>query len=245
MKFVFQDAYNCILDFDEEVSLFGVYDGHGGSEVAIYTSEKLPDFIKNAEEYKSGNFKEALISAFLTFDDSLRSDEARARLKEILRTQTQEAQSDEDDDDVYENGDMCDPETDTPDTLRRDASLPLQEVIASYQIPTPSGAGSSGACSSSFSGECSTSFVQSSSSADKCSSSSGSKPADKGSGDAASSKFQSRAIDSNLYRYDRIILYSTASEVNGESKEASSSAISKEQSEGNVNDSNECKRVYR
>lgn len=26
-----QDAHNCILDFDEETSMFAVYDGHGGN----------------------------------------------------------------------------------------------------------------------------------------------------------------------------------------------------------------------
>ena len=25
-----QDAHNCILEFDEETSMFAVYDGHGG-----------------------------------------------------------------------------------------------------------------------------------------------------------------------------------------------------------------------
>jgi len=30
-----QDAHNCCLDFDENVSQFAVYDGHGGHEVYI------------------------------------------------------------------------------------------------------------------------------------------------------------------------------------------------------------------
>ena len=35
---VFQDAHNCIPEYDENASLFAVYDGHGGSEVAVYLS---------------------------------------------------------------------------------------------------------------------------------------------------------------------------------------------------------------
>lgn len=30
---VLQDAHNCILEFDEETSMFAVYDGHGGNTV--------------------------------------------------------------------------------------------------------------------------------------------------------------------------------------------------------------------
>ena len=82
-----QDAHKCILDFDEETSLFSVYDGHEGAEVAKYTSEKLPEFIKKTEEYKSGNYKEALISAFLNFDETLRSRHVLARLKEIMQAE--------------------------------------------------------------------------------------------------------------------------------------------------------------
>jgi protein phosphatase 1G len=66
----FQDAHNCILDFDKDVSLFAVYDGHGGAEVAQYASENLPALVKN-DLYKDGEYKEALIKAYLEFDDSL------------------------------------------------------------------------------------------------------------------------------------------------------------------------------
>lgn len=83
---VLQDAHNCILDFDEETALFGVYDGHGGAEVAIYTSEKLPGFIKDNEEYKGGDCEKALISAFLAFDDTLTSKTAVTRLNEIIKS---------------------------------------------------------------------------------------------------------------------------------------------------------------
>ena len=52
-----EDAHNAILNFDERTSLFAVYDGHGGHEVAEYTAKKFPSFIKRNEDYKNGNIE--------------------------------------------------------------------------------------------------------------------------------------------------------------------------------------------
>lgn len=74
-----------IIDFDENKSLFAVYDGHGGSEVAVYTSQHLPEFIKKTAEFKKGNYKQALIDAFMEFDESLIKDEVMAILKTLKK----------------------------------------------------------------------------------------------------------------------------------------------------------------
>lgn len=47
-----------------------MYDGHGGAEVAQYAAENLPTFVKN-KLYKKGDYKKALIKAYLDFDDAL------------------------------------------------------------------------------------------------------------------------------------------------------------------------------
>lgn len=82
--FGFQDAHNCILDFDEDTALFAVYDGHGGAEVAAYASQEFPNCLRNIEEYKKGLFTEALINAFLKFDDSVKTPEAIKRLMQLV-----------------------------------------------------------------------------------------------------------------------------------------------------------------
>lgn len=79
----FQDAHNCLLDFDKTASLFAVYDGHGGHEVAEYCSKYLPDFIKQTENYIKGDFEQALKDAFLAFDENLATPEVIEVLKKI------------------------------------------------------------------------------------------------------------------------------------------------------------------
>lgn len=53
-----QDAHNAILEFDTNSSLFAVYDGHGGHEVAVYTAKHLPNFIKKNSLYLKGQMDE-------------------------------------------------------------------------------------------------------------------------------------------------------------------------------------------
>ena len=70
-----QDAHNCILNFDTDTSLFAVYDGHGGHEVAAYCAEHLPEFLKNLNSYKAGDIAKALEEAYLEFDHHLTKEE--------------------------------------------------------------------------------------------------------------------------------------------------------------------------
>ena len=41
-----EDAHNAIIDFIPNLSLFGVYDGHGGPEVARWIAKKLPQLLR-------------------------------------------------------------------------------------------------------------------------------------------------------------------------------------------------------
>lgn len=71
------------MDFDSEVSLFAVYDGHGGAEVAEYASKHLPNKIKETEAYKTGDFENALKNAFIEFDGTLVTNPVLDELKSI------------------------------------------------------------------------------------------------------------------------------------------------------------------
>ncbi|PNS14027.1 hypothetical protein CAC42_6540 [Sphaceloma murrayae] len=83
-----EDAHACILDLqplqgdqelkpagsDIRISFFGVYDGHGGDKVALYTGEHLHKIIAKQEAFKKGQFEQALKDGFLAIDRSILSD---------------------------------------------------------------------------------------------------------------------------------------------------------------------------
>jgi len=71
-----------ILNFDENKSLFGVFDGHGGPEVALCAAEKIPELIKN-DFYRDGDYGEALKKAFMDFDEYLLTMDGYTRMKAL------------------------------------------------------------------------------------------------------------------------------------------------------------------
>jgi hypothetical protein len=80
-----EDAHTCILDMqaaseggkgtdaDKRLAFFGVYDGHGGDKVAIYTGEHLHEIVTKQEAWKSGDLKKALQDGFLATDRAILS----------------------------------------------------------------------------------------------------------------------------------------------------------------------------
>ncbi|KAG5324941.1 Y0417 phosphatase, partial [Pseudoatta argentina] len=119
-----EDAHNCCIDFDENVSLFAVYDGHGGHEVATYCARNLPDFIKQTKAYKTGDIRQALIDAFLGFDETLTKPEVVNVLKELAGTSTSEKKEN----DLNESD-----EEENVNNLCMEATMPLEQVMAKYQ----------------------------------------------------------------------------------------------------------------
>lgn len=115
--FFLQDAHNCILDFDENTSLFAVYDGHGGHEVAQYCSQNLPQYIKDTAAYKCQDMEKALVDAFLEFDASIATPEVTAVLKIIAGDK--EAAEDSDEEENVNN-------------LYEEAAMPIEQVIEKY-----------------------------------------------------------------------------------------------------------------
>lgn len=57
------------------VAFFGVYDGHGGEKVAIYTGKHLHDIVRATEGYANGDYIAALKQGFLACDQQILRDE--------------------------------------------------------------------------------------------------------------------------------------------------------------------------
>lgn len=83
-----EDAHAMILDLqplpegndeqkpassDTRISYFGVYDGHGGDKVAIYTGENLHKIIAKQDAFKKKDFEQALKDGFLAIDRAILS----------------------------------------------------------------------------------------------------------------------------------------------------------------------------
>ena len=80
-----EDAHATVLDLQslldgnkptdpaKRLAFFGVYDGHGGDKVAIYTGEHLHEIVAKQEAFKEGDMKKALQDGFLATDRAILS----------------------------------------------------------------------------------------------------------------------------------------------------------------------------
>lgn len=51
--------------------LFGVFDGHGGKDVAKYVEDNLQKYLTELDEFKKENYEEALTKSFMTLDEKV------------------------------------------------------------------------------------------------------------------------------------------------------------------------------
>ena len=76
-----EDSHLTCLDVVEgEVSIFGVFDGHGGCEVAYFVENHFIDELKKLESFKKGDYKNALTETFLLLDKMLLTDAGKREL---------------------------------------------------------------------------------------------------------------------------------------------------------------------
>lgn len=66
-------------------ALFGVFDGHGGREVACYTEKHYIDYLKANESFKGGNYELALKQSFLKIDEELEKEDGKKELADMKR----------------------------------------------------------------------------------------------------------------------------------------------------------------
>ncbi|EKX37869.1 hypothetical protein GUITHDRAFT_154860 [Guillardia theta CCMP2712] len=97
-----EDAHAAELDIDGKKSaFFGVYDGHAGTDVAIYSSRFLHKNLLKSPLLKQGQIEAALKEAFLKTDSDLLTSEGMSECEAIRR---EIARRDEDEDEEDEDG---------------------------------------------------------------------------------------------------------------------------------------------
>ncbi|KAL4640865.1 protein phosphatase 1G-like [Arapaima gigas] len=120
-----EDAHNCIPEFDEETSMFAVYDGHGGEEVALYCSKYLPDIIKEQKTYKDGKLQKALEDAFLAIDSMITTEDVVKELAQIAGRPQENSTKDQ----VAEEDDVDNEEA---ALLHEEATMTIEELLVRY-----------------------------------------------------------------------------------------------------------------
>ena len=103
------------MNYDDYSSLFAVYDGHGGHEVAAYTAKKLPNYIKCRKDYRMGNIEQGLTEAFVEFDRTLTEQSVVRELRIIAGKEV-------DPDEEVDHKEV--------DDLFNEATMPIEAVMA-------------------------------------------------------------------------------------------------------------------
>jgi protein phosphatase 2C family protein 2/3 len=75
-----EDAHTTVLDLDtakthdSKLSFFGVFDGHGGDKVALFTGQNIHNIIFKQDTFKSGDYAQGLKDGFLATDRAILND---------------------------------------------------------------------------------------------------------------------------------------------------------------------------
>jgi len=83
----------------DDTSLFAVFDGHGGSEVAKFCAKHFGEELSLNQNFKNGNIEEALKETFLLMDEILSTDLAQQELSTM--------RNEDDGDSFYESNAGC------------------------------------------------------------------------------------------------------------------------------------------
>lgn len=75
-----EDAHITCTDMPDGVCLFGVFDGHGGLEVSNFVKEKFVSELIKLDEYKNGQYDEALRKCFRRMDEIMLEPEGCRRI---------------------------------------------------------------------------------------------------------------------------------------------------------------------
>lgn len=80
-----EDAHITALDFAPGLSLFAVFDGHGGCEVAKYCEHHFLQELKQDKDFQVKNYEAALRNVFIKVDKMLLQSDAKLEMKKYQK----------------------------------------------------------------------------------------------------------------------------------------------------------------
>ncbi len=81
-----EDDHYMNANFDKDVSLFAIFDGHGGQEVATFCAKNVEKVLKSNKHYQNQRFKVALEETFEELDKLMQSKEGQQELNKNRQT---------------------------------------------------------------------------------------------------------------------------------------------------------------
>lgn len=72
-----EDAHITALEFEPGHSIFAVFDGHGGAEVAKFCEKHMIYELKADNDFKQKNYEQALRNVFLKIDKMLLTEQGK------------------------------------------------------------------------------------------------------------------------------------------------------------------------
>jgi len=87
-----EDAHSVVLD-EDGTTFLGVFDGHGGKEVAVFCARHMWEEMKKSEAYMSGDIPAAIKYGFLRIDELLCTSAGRQELRLIFEEAKQQKSS--------------------------------------------------------------------------------------------------------------------------------------------------------
>jgi Protein phosphatase 2C len=81
------------LDNRSDCAFFGVYDGHGGAQVARFCAKYMPDQLISMPEFRNGKIADALKATYLAIDDKLRQPNNAEILNQLKAKSANEGSS--------------------------------------------------------------------------------------------------------------------------------------------------------
>jgi len=78
-----EDSHISKFNIAPETNLFGVFDGHGGKEVARFVERHFTEELLKNASFKAGNYGEALTETFLRIDELLLTNDGKRELAAI------------------------------------------------------------------------------------------------------------------------------------------------------------------